>query len=176
MSDIATEPSGLVAEAGGGQADLEAEVGEIAATHIAEFDAFERVPEALGWVQLGRVGRQGLQVQALGRPVGQEVLDHLGTMNGRAIPDHQQLAGDLSQQVLEEAHHVGAAQGVLADLEQGAAGGSHPANEGQMIAGERHVQDGHLPARGIATDHGRQQVAAGFVDPDDRASFRYRLL
>ena len=39
MANIAAEPGGLVAEASGGQADVAAEVREIAAAHIPEFDA-----------------------------------------------------------------------------------------------------------------------------------------
>ena len=175
MPTIAAESGGLVAEASGGQADVAAEVREIAATHIAQFDALERVPEPLGWVQLGRVGGQGLEVQPLGRTVGQEVLDDLGTMDGRAVPHHQQLARDVAQQVLEEAHHIWAAEGVVAHLEQDAAGRGQPADQGEVIAGEGHVQNGHLPTWGIGADHGRQQVAAGLVDPDDGASFGYRL-
>jgi hypothetical protein len=134
------------------------------------------VPEALGRVQLWRVGRQAFEAQAVGRALGEEVLDNLGAVDRRAIPDHQQPAGDLSQQVLEEAHHVRAAQGVVAHLEQDAAGRGHPADERQVIAGEGHVQDGHLPTRGVGADHRRQQVAAGLVDPDDGAPFRYRFL
>src|SRR5919201_2405765 len=97
MPNIAAESGGLVAEAGSSQADVATGGREIAATHIAQFDALERVPEPLSWVQLGRVGRQGLEVQTLGRTVGQEVLDDLGTMDGRAIPDDQQLARDVSE-------------------------------------------------------------------------------
>ena len=64
MPDVATEPGGLMAEAGRGQADLGVQVGQITAADVAEFDAFERVPEARGWVQLGRVDRKQLEVQA----------------------------------------------------------------------------------------------------------------
>jgi hypothetical protein len=129
----------------------------------------------LGRVQLGRVGRQGLEVQALGRALGQEVLDDLGAMDGRAIPGHQQLARDLPQQVLEEAHHVGAAQGMVAHLQQDAASGRHAADQRQVIARQRHVQHGRLPVWGIGAHHRRQHVAAGFVGPDDGASFGCRL-
>ena len=165
----------MLTEPCGGQPNVGTEVGYIAATHVAEFDALERVPETLGWVQLGRVGGQGLEVQALGRALGQEVLDHLGAVDGRAVPDHQQLARDLSKQVLKEAHHVGAAQGVVADLEQDAAGRGQPADQGQVITGEGHVQDGHLPAWGVGADDRRQQVAAGLVYEDDGAPFGGRL-
>ena len=155
---------------------LGTEVGQITAADVAEFDAFERVPEAFGRVQLGRVGRQGFEVQALGRALCQEVPDDLGPMDGRAIPDHQQLARDVPQQVPEEAHHVGAAQGVVAHLDQNATSRGHAADQRQVIAGEGHTQDGHLPPWSIGADHRRQQVAAGLVGPDDGASFGYRLL
>lgn len=77
--------------------------------------------------------------------------------------------------MLEEAHHVGAPQGVVTHLEQDAAGRRHPADEGQVIAREGHAQHGHLPTWGIRADERRQQIAAGLVNPDDGASFRYCL-
>jgi hypothetical protein len=66
-------------------------------------------------------------------------LTNLGTMDGRAIPDHQQLACDVPEEVLKEAHHVGAAPGVLAHLEQDTASGRDPTDQGQVVARQRHA-------------------------------------
>src|ERR671934_945168 len=43
--------------------------------------------------------------------------------------------------MLKEAHHVRAAQCMVAHLEQDAAGRGHPADQGQVIAGEEHLTD-----------------------------------
>lgn len=44
------------------------------------------------------------QLEAPGPSSGQELLDRLAVMDGRAIPDHQELAGEMAQQVAQEAH------------------------------------------------------------------------
>src|SRR5258708_25119106 len=50
---------------------------EIGAAAVRQLDALEVVPNALGWVELGGVTGQLLQVQAPGRALAQEVLDWL---------------------------------------------------------------------------------------------------
>jgi hypothetical protein len=70
VTDIATEDGWLVPETSSGQTHLSAQLGQRVGDHVPEFDALERVPEPLGGVQLGRVGRQDLEVQALGRALG----------------------------------------------------------------------------------------------------------
>ena len=77
--------------------------------------------------------------------------------------------------VLEEAHYVGAAQGVIAHLQQHAPGRRDGADQSQVVTGERHAQDGHLAAPSVGADDRRQQVAAGLVYEDDGAPFGGRL-
>jgi hypothetical protein len=46
-----------------------AKVRDSATTHMAPFNAFQVRPDTLPGVQFRRIGRQALQVEALGRPI-----------------------------------------------------------------------------------------------------------
>jgi len=75
----------------------------------------------------------------------QEVLDGLAAMNGRAIPDDQQLAADLAQQHAQEAHDIGRAVGLLLGLHEQAPRRHDAADRREMVMGERHLQEGVCP-------------------------------
>jgi hypothetical protein len=67
---------------------------------------FPQIPDPLIWVQLWRVGWQLGQQESLGGPSGQKGFDLLGPMDGGAIPNHQQLPGDLAQEQPQEPHDI----------------------------------------------------------------------
>ena len=58
-----------------------AQVGQVGAADVAELDAFEVGPDAFVRIEIGRVARQPLQLQALGRSSLQEVLDRLALVD-----------------------------------------------------------------------------------------------
>src|SRR5690348_2636265 len=70
--------------------------GQVRTTEIAKLDALEVVPDAFVWVQLGRITRQALQMQAFGRSTAQEIFDGLAAVDGRAVPDDEQLPADFA--------------------------------------------------------------------------------
>jgi hypothetical protein len=82
-----------------------AKVRDIATTHIAQFNAFQLRPDTLPGIQFRRIGRQALQVQALGRPICEELLDEMTAMDRGAIPDDHHTAGHFTQQVFQESDH-----------------------------------------------------------------------
>ena len=161
----------FVAEASGGTAEFAPQVRQVAAAEVPQLDPLEVVPDALVRVQLRRVAWELLQVQPLGPAVGQEVFDRLAAVDRRAIPDHQQLAGDLPQQVLQEADHVQALEGVVLDQQQQPAVRGEAADGRQVVVGQRYPQEWGLAARGVGADRSRQQVEAGLVYPDDGPPF-----
>jgi len=97
-------------------------------------------------------------------------------MDRRAIPDDQELTGDVTQQVLQEAHDVRAVERTLLDQQEQAVIQGDAADDRQVVTRQRHPQDGRLRAGGIAADDRRQQVEAGLVDPDDRLAGAVRPL
>src|SRR5260370_4448674 len=106
LRDASSQDVPFVAQTLLGATKRQPQIDEIGAAAVRQLDALEVVPNALGWVELGGVTGQLLQVQAPGRALAQEVLDWLPTMDRRAIPDHEQLAGDLAQHHARKAHHI----------------------------------------------------------------------
>src|ERR671923_820717 len=85
----------------------------IEAAQITELDPFELVPEALARIQFRRIRRQALQVKALRRAIGQELLDDTAAVNGGSVPDDDHAAWDFTQQVLQKGDHVGRVERVV---------------------------------------------------------------
>jgi hypothetical protein len=84
-----------------------------------------------------------------------------------AIPDDQQLAGLLAEQVLEKADDIRASERALLHLEQQASGVGQPADHGQMVMGERRVHQWRLALRGVGADDPGQRVEGRLVYPDE---------
>ena len=88
-------------------------------------------------------------------------------MNRRPIPNHEQLAWNLAQQVPQELDDLGAPKRALADLEQEPPVMGEAADDREMIAGTAHPQDRRLPPWRVRAHQARQQIEAGLVYPDD---------
>jgi hypothetical protein len=73
-----------------------AEMRPIETTQIAPLHPFELWPDALVRVPLRGIGRQALQVPPRRRAVGQERLEQMAAVHGRAVPDTEQAVGDLA--------------------------------------------------------------------------------
>jgi hypothetical protein len=73
------------------------EMWDVEAAHIAELDPFELLPEPFARVQLGGIGWQALQVQALCRAPRQELLDDLAAMDRRPILEDDHAAGHFAE-------------------------------------------------------------------------------
>src|SRR6478735_4782457 len=122
-------------------------------------------------VEVWRVAGKLLQADALGAALSQEVLDRLAAMDRGAIPDDQQLAGDVAQQVLEEPHDVRALVGMVLHEHEQTTGRGDAADDGQMIAAQGQAEDGRLAPGRVRPDGPWEQVEARFVDPDDGPPF-----
>src|SRR5207245_3818195 len=88
MADAGLDEVVLAAQAGGGVAELAAEVPQGRAAAVAELDVLEVAPDALVRVELGCVGGEPLQPDARGAAGGQEVGDRSAAVGRRAVPDH----------------------------------------------------------------------------------------
>lgn len=97
LRDAAAEDLALVAKPLDGQAQFEPQLVQIGTAEVAQFDVLEIVPDALVGIQVRGVARQLLQLEPRRRPLRQEVLNGLGAMDRRPIPDHEQLARNLAQ-------------------------------------------------------------------------------
>jgi len=83
----------------------------------------------------------------------------------------EQLASDVSQQMLEEVDHLGAIERVVLHAQQQSTTRGDAADDGQVVTGEREAQRWWVAAWRKAADHRRQQGKARFVYPNDGAPF-----
>jgi hypothetical protein len=170
MGDAAANDRALVSETGRGQAQVVVEIVQVGAADVTQLDVLEIGPDPFIRIELGRVARQLLETQPFGATVRQELLDRPAAMNRRAVPDDQQFAGQVAQEVTKELHHLWAAEGMILDLQQQPAAGRDPADDRQMVTGEWEAQRGRVSARSQAAHRGRQQGEAGLIYPHDRAA------
>lgn len=161
----------FVAQATGGEAKLASEVWQVLAGDVAQLDVLEGGPDALVRVEVRGVAGELLELDASGAALGQEGLDRLATMDRGAVPQDQELAGDVAEQMLEEANDVRALVGVLLHAHQQPAIRSDAADDRQVVAAQRQAEDGRLTTWGGGPDGAGEEVEAGLIDPDDGSSF-----
>lgn len=118
MLDTRLNYLSLVAEACRCTPQRVAQFPQFAATHVLQRDPLQLLPDSLIWMQFRRVPRQPLSVHALGSSFSQKVFNWLASRDRCAIPQHQQLARNMPQHMLEEAHHSGPFVRSLVHLQQ----------------------------------------------------------
>ena len=96
-----------------GITEFAAQVWDIDATDVAQFDPFELLPEPLARVQLRGIRWEPLQMQPPCGAMRQELLDGVAAVDGGAVPDDDHGAGHLAQQVLEKLDDVVRVDGVV---------------------------------------------------------------
>jgi hypothetical protein len=151
-----------------GVAQGPAELRKMETADMASFDPFELLPEALIGVQLRGVGRQALQMEAFGGPMGQEFHDGMATMNRRALPDADHAARHLPQQVLETRDHVCRSDRAVLAVEVERALRGDGADGGEMVAGAPLPQDRRLAHRCIGAHDAGQGVDTRRIEEEER--------
>src|SRR3954471_6421760 len=131
----------------------------------------EILPDPLVRIEIGRIAGQSLQMDAMGTTCGEKVFNRLPTMNRGSIPHNQQLARNVSQDVLEKPHHVRATIGVLLHLHQQLTLRGNRADRRDMIIAQGSAQNRCLPTGSIRTCQCWQQVKASFVYPNEGSPF-----
>src|ERR1700677_2247169 len=125
--------------------------------------------------QIGSVSRHRLQLNSLGASLGQEFLDSAPPMDGRAIPDHQQLLSRLYQQVLQEDHAFRTLQRFLPHQGVQFSRRSASRHDRKIVPGQLLVDNRGLPFRPIGSDQARQQIKARFIDTNQGSVLPRRL-
>jgi len=129
-------------------------------------------------IQFRRIGGKPFDFQPF--PVfGHEVFHQLAAMRRQAIPDHQQLAGPLSQQMLQELHDLGTSDGARKQTEVEIPP-CHSGDRRKRVPVEVVLQHGRLPLRRPRPAAMRplaQPAFPGFLSPEhaDRALGLYLL-
>jgi len=148
---------------------------------------FPITPDVLDRIELRRVSRQVLKLDPAAL-VGDKLSHQSAAMGLRAIPDHQQLARQVAQQVPEEVHHLGGANSVLVEPEievpPGDAGRDRKHFPVEVILQHRSLSawgPGAHPMRPLAQpalvdeDDGTPLAEGFFLIRGQRTRFQYRM-
>src|SRR5215207_9268768 len=84
-------------------------------------------------------------------------------MYRRAVPYDEQLARDLAQKVLEEAHHIFSLEGLLLFDHVELAFEGYATHRREVISAEMLLEDRRLSHRSIGANHHRQQIEARLI-------------
>src|SRR3972149_6702358 len=160
----------FVAQASGRLTQFMVQFVQIVTTQIFHLNLFQIAPDTFIWVQVRRVGRQPFQMDAFGRPLAQAVFDSPASMSGQTVPDNEQLATNVTKQMVQKADNRGPLESARLDHHEQAAIRGDGADDRQMIPGQGHPQDRRLPAGSIGAYSGGQQVKARFINKYYRSS------
>jgi hypothetical protein len=141
---------------------------EIEAADVAQLDPFELFPQALAWIEFGGVRRQARQVHPLGRAIGQERLDDLAAMDGGAIPNNEQAAGNLTEEVLQKGHDISRVHRMILRMAVELALGRKGADRRQVVTGIPFPQNRRLADGSVGAHDTGQRVEPGLVYEQDR--------
>lgn len=165
------EDVAFVTQASRSTEELALEFGQVATAAVTQLDPLEVAPDPFIGIEVWGVGGQGFEMEAGGSALSQEVLDRLTPMDRGAVPDDQELAREVTQEMAEEADHRRTFEGAGADLKEQAALRGEGADHREMVTGEGDGQGRGLPLGGVGSDPGRQEIEAGFIRPDDGSLF-----
>src|SRR5918995_1816885 len=84
-------------------------------------------------------------------------------MDRRAVPDNEQLAGDLVHEVLEKAHYVFSLEGPILLQHVELALKSYATHHREVITAEMLMEDGRLSHRSVGANHHRQKIEARLI-------------
>jgi hypothetical protein len=159
----------LAAQAADGQPQFPPEFVEILAAAIPQLGPLQQIPHPLIGIEIRSVAGQALQVQSRGRARGEEVLHRLAVVDGRAVPDHQQLTPDLTEQLAEEGDNRRPTERLGLDMGEQPPVRGDSADRREVVTRERDAQNGSVAAWGICARHEGEQIKCRFVYEDDRA-------
>ena len=175
MSETLLQDIPSMAETFFSSSKLIGNLGHICAADILQFAAFEQIPDPLLRIEFGRIAWEAFQMEPFGRTSREKVLDRLRPVDRCAIPDHQELAGNLAQQEAQEAHDGLRIIGMVLRLHEESPIRGDPANRREMIPGQLHPQHGRLPTWRVGAHCHGQQVKTGLIYEDDRSFFLFGL-
>lgn len=155
------------------QAQCIAQLAQRRTAHIPQFGTLERAPNPFIWVQLGRIARQAFQMYPFCGLLSQERFDRLAVVDRCIIPEKEQLARQMPQQMLEQPYHRRSFVSMILHLDQQPSRWWYRTDDRQMIVAEWYAQNRSFPTRCVRPNNCRQQIEISFIDPEKRAFFGY---
>jgi len=111
----------------------------------------------------------------LGTAFCQKVFDRLTAMDCGSIPDHQEFAGDLSQEQLQEANHVRAFVRMVLGLHEYPSFWSDATDGREMVTGQFDSYERRLAHRSIRAYSHRQEIKGRLIYKHDGPFFVFGL-
>src|SRR5713226_3149270 len=144
-----------------------AELAKIARAEVGQLVMFPVAPDVFDRIEFRGVGRQALDREPA-RLVADELRDQPRPVLRQPVPDHQQLARQVAQQMAEEVDHLGGMDGAGIEPEVEVPPGDAGSRR-QHLPVEMMLQYRGLPARRPGPHPMRSFAQSAFVDEDDRA-------
>ena len=136
---------------------------------IRDLVLLEMRPQIFDGVEFGSIGRQFFEPEAA-RAFDQHRFDGLAAVDGRSVPNDQELAGQVAQKRFQELGRARAIDTAFVNSEiklpERQAG-----NEREFVPVERLAQHRGLPARSPRAHPVRPGAQSALVDEDDGAAF-----
>src|SRR6266568_9103948 len=158
-----------------GTTQLRPDVLHFKTTNIFEFDSLEQIPNAFLRIQFWRIARQTFEMNAFGTSFCQVVFDDLTSMNRSAIPDHQQLAGNLTREDLQKANDIWAFVRMVLGLHNDLPFGCDSANGREMVTSQLDFQNGRFANGGVGAYRQRQEIKSRLIYKDNGTIFLFGL-
>jgi hypothetical protein len=154
-----------------GTTQLSLDMLHVKTANILEFNSFEQIPDAFLRIQFWRIRRQTFKMNPLGTAFCQKIFDRLTTMNGRSIPDDQQVAGNLTSEQLQKAYDIWTFVRMLLRLHKDPALRGDATHGRKMVTRQLDAQGGRLAYRRIGANGHGQEVKGGLIDKNYRPLF-----
>jgi len=154
-----------------GTTQLRLDVLHFKTTNIFEFDSLKQIPDTFLRIQFWRIARQPFEMNAFGPSFCQVVFDGLTSMNRSAIPDDQQLTGNLTREDLQKANDIWACVRMILSLHNDLSFGSESANGREMITSQLDFQNGRFANGGIGAHRQWQHIKGGLIYENNRPFF-----
>lgn len=176
MCDAGSDDARFLPQALAGRPQFTPRLGEVGTADVPQLDVLEMAPDAFFGIQLRRVARKALEVDPRGRPLPEKLLDDPAAVDGGAVPNDEQLAPDVPEQMPEEANDLAARDRVVVDLKVELRGEPDGADDREVVVREPMVQERRLADGCVGAGDGRQQVEAALVDEQQRAVLTQGLI
>jgi hypothetical protein len=176
MCNAGPDDARLLPKSLAGTAQLPADFCEAGAADVAQLDVLQMPPDSFLRVEFGRVAGEAFEVQPVAGFHMQELLDGAATMDRRAVPEHEQLAWYMTQQVAAKANDFHLRDGVLMNLKVQPLILTHGTDDGQMVTRQALVQYRRVGHGRVRPYDGRQQVKAALIDEHHLAALLLCLI
>ena len=150
-----------------------AQLPSVTGEEVGDFMLLEMRPEIFHRIELGRISRQSLEPEsAVGG--GEERFDRLAAVNCRPVPDHQELAGNMAQEGLQELGRTHSIDAAFVDAEEELPQ-CDARDQRELVPVERLLQHRRATAGSPRPHAVRTRAQSAFVDEDDGALFAPRF-